>query len=174
MPVSLRPVQLEAAPGQWMPAVEDALATWSDWCATHPGACAQVGLSAHWLLIAVAEDAAETWQYYYGVSTQDLARDWLVRSVSTGAGQLHCAVPRALIEGLTAQARAHGVTIQWAGPWWIHDLERHVHEQVLAGASVQPWSAHEPGLRVHASLSWNESARPPIQLRQVWCEAEAA
>ncbi len=172
--VSLRPPQRHLAPGQWMPALDEALSFWADWCASHSGACAQVSLSAHWLLVAVADDAPATWLHYYGLSTEDLDRDWLVRSVSVGATHLHCAVPKALIDGITTHAREHGVAVQWVGPWWIRDLERHVQAQVQAGQSVQPWSAHEPGLRIHASLSWDESAQPPVQLRQVWCEAEAA
>lgn len=174
LPVSLRPTQFQAGPGQWLPPFDGALSIWSDWCAEQSGACAEVGLSAHWQLVAVADDAMASWQHYYGLSAQDLANDWVVRSVKVGASPLHCAVPKALIDGLAHTAKQHGVQIQWAGPWWIRELQQHVAEQIKQGDSVQPWSAAESGLRVHASLSWDEAASPRVQLRQVWCEAEAA
>lgn len=174
LPVDLRPTCVEPPPGQWLPVIDEALATWADWCASQPGACAVVNLSAHWLLVAVADDAPATWQHYYGLSAQDLARDWVLRSVAVGATRLHCAIPKALIDGVKNTAREHGVSVQWAGPWWVRDLERHVLAQRQLGNSVQPWSTQEPGLRIHASLSWDEAASPSLQLRQVWCEAEAA
>lgn len=174
LPFSLRPVNLQVAPGQWLPATDDALSAWSDWCANQSGACAEVGVSAHWQLVAVSDDALASWQHYYGLSADELAQDWLVRSVKVGDTQLHCAVPKTLINALTATAKEHGVKVQWVGPWWIRDLEQHVLDQIKQGDSVQPWMAAEPGLRIHASLAWDESAQPPVQLRQVWCESEAA
>ena len=159
------------APGQWLPKTEGALAAWADWCASQSGACAEVSVSAHWQLVAVADDAMAAWQHYYGLSADELAQDWVVRSVKVGDTQLCCAVPRTLVEALKATAQQHHVQLQWVGPWWIRDLEQHVADQIQQGDSVQPWVTTEPGLRIHASLAWDESASPKVQLRQVWCES---
>ena len=124
--------------------------------------------------MAVADEPTAAWQHYYGLSDDELAQNWLIRSVSVGLSQLHCAVPKALMDGIKLAARQHAVKVIWAGPWWIRDLQDHVVEQIRQGESIQPWSTREPGLSVHASLTWDESKKPRVHLRQVWCEAEAA
>ena len=172
--VSLRPAQTTAQSGQWLPAFDDALVEWAQWCEQHPGACVAVALSAHWLLVAVTDEPAASWQHYYGLTEDELAQNWLIRSVDVGNSQLHCAMPKALMDGVQQAARAHAVKVIWAGPWWVRDLQDHVADQISLGGSIQPWSVQEPGLSVHASLTWDESNQPHVQLRQVWCEAEAA
>lgn len=172
--VSLRPSQTTAPSGQWLPAFDDALVEWGQWCEQNPGACVSVDLSAHWLLVAVADDPAESWQHYYGLNGDELAQNWLIRSVDVGLSQLHCAMPRSLIDGIQDVARQHAVKVLWAGPWWVRDLQDHVAAQIGQGERIQPWSVQEPGLSVHASLTWDAEVKPHVHLRQVWCEAEAA
>lgn len=162
-------------PGQSSAAIELALRVWAQWCAEHAGACVEVALSSHWLLLTVGDDALAVWQHYYGLSEDELQQHWVRRHVQVGAGQaLHCAMPRALLEGLQEAARTHHIKLVWAGPWWIRELEQHVRAQQESGESLQPWSAREPGLTLHASLARQEGARQPVQLRQIWCEAGGA
>lgn len=167
--------ELMVMPGQSAVAIEAAVQGWAQWCAEHAGACVEVALSAHWLLVTVGEDAPAVWQHYYGVSEDELGQHWVRRQVDMGAGQaLHCAMPRALLDGVQAAARAHAIKLVWMGPWWIRQLEQHVRAQRDLGECLQPWSACEPGLTVRASLAWEGHARQPVQVRQLWCEAEAA
>ena len=114
------------------------------------------------------------WKDPNGLTEDELAQNWLIRSVDVGNSQLHCAMPKALMDGIKQAARENAVKVIWAGPWWVRDLQDHVVAQIRQGESIQPWSIQEPGLSVHASLTWDESKKPHVHLRQVWCEAEAA
>lgn len=173
--VDLQPVALVGMPGQSNEAIEAALQGWAQWCAEHAGACVEVALSAHWLLVTVGADAPSVWQHYYGVSEDELHQQWVRRQVDLGGGQaLHCAMPRALLDGVQAAARAQAIKLVWVGPWWIRELEQHMQAQRELGESLQPWLAYEPGLTVRASLEWEGHARQSVQVRQLWCEAEAA
>ncbi|HET8869948.1 MAG TPA: hypothetical protein VFM48_05850 [Aquabacterium sp.] len=169
--VDLRPRDWHRPAGQWWPVLEPALTDWAHWCEQHRGACVNVALSSHWMLVAVSDDAAALWHHYYGLDEVTLSTQWLRRSVKVGEGILHCALPKALMEGLQSTARTHAVHIRWAGPWWLAALQSHLQNEQAKDQGPANWSGQEPGVRVHAELFW-EGTRP--QIRQVWCEAEAS
>ena len=172
--VTLRPMVGSKAAGpsanMWVPGFDEALQAWGQWCEANHGACVSLGLSARWLMVAVGDDAPATWQHYYGMSPEVLGADWIQRSVPVGSTPLHCAAPSGLIKGIQEAAAQHHVQLQWVGPWWSHELERHMADLALNDMPADAWATAEPGLRIHATLARDADKPKQVHLQQLWCE----
>ena len=82
------------------------------------------------------------------------------------------ATPLALRDGLLEQARAHGVQVQWMGPWWVRGLACWLSRPVDAPGAGAASTDAAPALAVpsQAGLTLQE----PGWSWQAWAQAEAA
>jgi len=159
-----------------------ALSDWGQWCERHEGSHCQLALSSHWLLTfaatpngpgrlshqALQDQAAQQWTHYLGLSPAALSDGWMLRSLSTGAGELVCAAPRALMDDLLNVARECGVKLVWVGPWWARGAERWFEAGDALTISHE-LHALEPGL-VTCLRAQRETSSSPWRLTQVWTE----
>lgn len=138
--------------------VPDAVVRFGEWCAVHPGELCEVGLSASWMLTCVVPPgwslqagqlhALNQWGHYHDLDAQALSAHWVVRHVADAQASVFCAAPRALMEGLQAQAKAHKVRLAWVGPWWVRGVQASLAGWSApdATAATRTLSLHEPGL----------------------------
>lgn len=151
--------------GALVPDHTPTLLAWREWAQAHAGQRCQLGLSSRFLLqsLRVVDDtsaltasqavasAAADWAHYLGLSADDLATDWCVRTAALPGGCLVCASPRVLCEDLLAVARQHRVRVERLGPWWARGLQQWLASEAAQapGATLQ---LQEPGwcLTAHA------------------------
>ncbi|MES2089037.1 MAG: hypothetical protein V4532_03505 [Pseudomonadota bacterium] len=168
-----RPLQVflrAPTPQAGLEALAAALAAWAQWCEQHAGRACELALSGHGLISCAAPQAQALtqWDHYLGLSAATLAQSWVLRSVQVPGGDLSCAAPRALIDGLHKVARAHQVKLHWVGPWWA----RHAQRWLATAGAAQTLQAREPGLVTYLQTSPNEQGKPALS--QVWTEASDA
>jgi hypothetical protein len=171
-------VQAAADEGPLLDAVK---ADFAAWCAAHAGERCHVALSSRSLLTCVNEpgvnlDAArqqalQQWGHYLDLDAPVLSEHWLLRHVQHEGVHLVCAAPRALIEGLQVQAKAHGVRIEAMVPWWVAGVQAWLMAWPPVDGDVAQ-TAHlqlrEPGLITHV-----QAVRPvgqPACLQGLWVE----
>jgi hypothetical protein len=92
----------------------------------------------------------------------------MLRSLSTDAGELVCATPRALMDDVLNVAHEFGVKLVWVGPWWARGAE-HWFEAGDAQSLSHELHALEPGL-VTCLRAQRETSSSPWRLTQVWTE----
>lgn len=166
-PLSVRlvPATLAKESGALVPGHEAVLAAWRQWCEGHAGSHCHVALSAHWLLgfAAAPGQVASSWEHYFGLGDATLAEQWRVRHI-VGHGEVSvvCAAPRALVQGLQAVAREHGVKILWMGPWWAPEVQGWLGQSEPGG---DHWDAREAGLVTHLRRQVEDGT-----LCQLWTE----
>ncbi|MGC4061263.1 MAG: hypothetical protein QM749_10635 [Aquabacterium sp.] len=161
--------------------VDAAVAAFGQWCEAHPGEVCSVGLSGRWLLSSVSQidvdhDAAhghavQQWSHYLDIDEAALAADWVLRQLALPNVSLLCAAPRALIDGLREQAAAHGVRLEWIGPWWTRGVQAWLASlnDDEGAASAQPaFMLYEPGLLTHARAHLDDGRG--AWLSEVWTE----
>lgn len=175
------------APPDRLNDMEATVAAFGRWCASHEGAVCTVGLSSRWLLSSVADpalaaDAArlqamQQWAHYLDLDEAALASAWVLRQVKQGGVSVVSAAPRALIDGLRAQAALHAVQLQCVGPWWAHAVQSclpllaDVHAVGATGADTgvdQTLRLIEPGLVTCVQASRN--AKGEAVLHRIWVE----
>lgn len=178
-----------AGPRALVPAHDEALAAWQQWCGSHAGQHCRLALSGQWLLnwLAASDEkrpdipqaraqALQHWAHYLGLDADVLSSDWTLRLARVPGGVLVCAMPRALVDDLLAVAAHHGVPVDWMGPWWATGVARWLAERPVAGlrpeAGVrrnEPRSlaTHEDGWLTHFEARGQG-------LQRVWVEREEA
>ncbi len=116
-------------------AVNELTQVFDAWAAVHAGAAVELSLSSHVLLMladgdltdaqALRERAIERWAHYLDLPAGSFDTDWLVQtSLDEVAAPVAvaCAVPNALVDGLQAVARRHGLALRALQPWWAGSL----------------------------------------------------
>ena len=136
---------------------EAACAVFAGWCAQHAGSRLHLGLGAALVQICVAPAAlaqAELRDYagrqlahYFGGGSAVGSSDggWTVAASSQPDVPLACAAPRALVAGLQAAARAHGVRLLSLGPWWARAAQAWLLQAPQDDGHTRVWLAREPG-----------------------------
>ncbi|RZL11477.1 MAG: hypothetical protein EOP40_02475 [Rubrivivax sp.] len=172
-----------------MPAHDEALVAWQQWCEAHAGQHCRLALSGQWLLNWLAASdakrpdisqaraqAIEHWGHYLGLEAAVLSSDWTLRPVRVPGGVLVCAMPRALVDDLLAVAAHHGVAVGWMGPWWAPGVARWLANRPPSAARLEAddsqddWqllSTHEGGWLTHF-----RARRQGLQ--RLWVEREEA
>lgn len=159
--------------------VDGVLAAFEQWCQDHEGSVCEVGLSSRWLRLAVAsplesaeqgwERALAQWAQLDELDAATLAENWRVRQVRVPRLHLCCAVPRELVDGLLARAKAHRVRIDALGPWWARGLAR-----VLARPVTQldrHLVLQEPGWITQVQIQVDADQ---VAVQALWSEPEGA
>lgn len=170
------------------------LVAFGKWCEAHPGWACRVGLSGRWLLHSVAEPdmnpsaalehAVQQWAYYLDLDEAALTRDWRVRQVNVRSASLLCASPVSFIDGLKAQAKLHGVRLQWVGPWWAQGVQTWLSalesapdraEGVWTLLLIEPErvthveALMQPGRAPRLQRVWSDRALPLAEASQSLC-----
>ena len=160
---------------------ELALAAFESWCAAHPGAICRVALSGRWLLHCVptaAPDApaprvqaVQQWTHYLDADEASLLKDWVVREAPVSGAKHLCAAPRPLLEALQLHATAHGVQLDWVGPWWAQGVQAwlaSLQPQAEGEQALRTLHLVEPGLVTHVQAL--ASPDRSLQLQRVWAD----
>lgn len=155
-----------------------AIAAFGQWCAEHEGAVCELALSSRWLLCSahapaaggtsVREEAARQWAHYHDVDATALAEAWTCREVTRSDLALAVAAPRALIESLATQAKAHGVRITSVRPWWVRAVQTCLSIQ-NDDAESTVLRLVEPGLVTQVRTGPAQKAEGRVQA--IWVEA---
>jgi hypothetical protein len=165
--------------------VDDALADADAFLTAHAGSACEMVVSARWVH-AVAVDPAlpsaegwqaalQRWQAAHELDEQALLAAWVVRQARAPAVQVCTAMPKALVEGVTALARRHHVRLDRMGPWWAPEAAAWLEgpaTQDAGEAALLTQTLNEPGWSVHLNWLRHEGR---WQLADVWSEpGEAA
>lgn len=166
---------------------EAATRAFAQWCEGNAGAVCEMGLPSHMLLtslapvgadrVAAQRQALADWAHYHDIGSNELAQQWDVRQVCREEIALVCAMPRALLDGLLAQAQVHGVRIVWVGPWWGRGLQRwlrygmqdkHTDNAQASSDTHQRLQLLEPGY-----MTWVEAKKEGrgLVVDKMWLEA---
>lgn len=160
---------------------EQALAAFGLWCEAHPGWACRIGLSSRWLLHSVSTTemthpaalahATRQWAFYLDLDEAALMRDWLIRQVIVGDTVLLCASPTSLMNGLKAHAKAHGVQLNWVGPWWAQGLQACMSDMAAKPDRAEGlWTLHlvEPEQVTHVEVL--KRAGRQASLQRLWAD----
>jgi hypothetical protein len=158
--------------------VQAAITAFGHWCTEHEGAVCELALSSRWLLCSahapgagaasIREEAARQWAHYHDADATVLAEAWTCREVTRSDLAMAVAAPRALIEGLATQAKAHGVRITSVRPWWVRAVQTCLSIQNDETDSTVLRLA-EPGLVTHVRTGPAQQAEGRVQA--IWVEA---
>ncbi|HEX5357276.1 MAG TPA: hypothetical protein VFW93_13740 [Aquabacterium sp.] len=162
-----------------------ALSAFAQWCEAHPGVRCRVGLSGCWLLHSVPGPtgdaqsaqalALQQWAHYLDLDESTLLRDWVLREVAVSKVALVCAVPRSLIEGLHEQATAHGVRLEWVGPWWAQGVQFWLADlaaDVTRPEGIRTLHLVEPDLVTHVQATGQPGKTASLQ--RIWSDRHDA
>jgi hypothetical protein len=150
------------------------------WCAEHEGQACQLGLSSRWLLTSVApaewdadaayQQATQHWAHYLDLDDAALSAHWVLRQVAVPQANVLTAAPRALIDALVEQAKAHGVRLMWVGPWWARGVQTWLAALSASdeGQVLRTLHLLEPGLVTHVQAHVVAGQR--AHLSRVWVE----
>lgn len=163
--------------------VARSVAAFRAWAQRHAGASVELSLSGSGLLCCATpearapdeadEQACAQWMHYLGLTPEQLDADWARVAVVRPGVRLVWAVPRALAEGVMAEAEAHGVRLRSLQPWWGRDLLARSAMPAATSNSAQPdgavssWTWSEPDAHVQALAQRDEG---PWRLQQLWMD----
>lgn len=174
--------------------VQAAVQAFAQWGAAHEGAVCRVALSSRWLLChaspasadgsprtrqdaqALHRQALQHWSHYHDLDEASLQADWVHRQVQHGDASLALAAPRALVDGLREQARAHGVQLASLLPWWVPAVQARLiaedgaHPDEPTSGTTQSWALIEPAWATHLSVLCLPDADAGV-VQAVWGEA---
>ncbi|MEY4765315.1 MAG: hypothetical protein RI907_1988 [Pseudomonadota bacterium] len=157
-------------------ALQEAQACFDAWCTAHAGERCELALGAAATLWQVApmasagvadlqqawDQAFAHWAHYLDVDLREPERlaGWHLQEAQGPGSTVLAATPLALTEGLMAVAQAHGVRVDWMGPWWARGLARW-----LAQAGAAP---EADVLLVEPGWTWRARVQPPTARAGTW------
>lgn len=160
--------------------VSAGVAAFARWCQANEGAVCQIALSGRWVLCAahapcegpgaMQAEAVRRWAHYHDVDEATLTAQWLCRAVADDGIGLAMAVPRPLVEGLSAAAREHGVHLRSVRVWWLRGLAAWLNHRGQAISAEGPVTLKviEPGLVTHLEVGAAAGGRSRVHA--VWSE----